>query len=524
MKEASEAAKGSVDITPQIAGKLIEELRIRKIDFIVAPYEADAQLTYLQKIDYIHFIITEDSDLLAFGCDNVIYKLDHNGDGFVINSSEISNMKEFRSYSHKKFLHLCILSGCDYLPSLEGIGLKKALKGLQKYDSGVKLIQSWIKFGKWMDAPYVRKDYLQDFEKAELTFKHQRVYNPVEKTLTFLNDPKISVTEYDIQNENFIGELISNNIAMEIASGVLDPITKLPLCQQVGTILDITEEIVLKTSKKYKGSVEKTESIFSNSSQNSISKQMHSQASVSSTDTCLEKFENISEVAFKSIQKQNVEVSRQVNTQKKTQPLINNNVVNEMFKNDRGKENYPPSFDKKPKKLPKTKKENKSNLSQLNSSGNPLYSSKEISFCKNLKDLKRKAENCLSEVEKKEKKLTIQSLAVKNEDDVTIKSSNNKNKLVTTIKNENLQDTIVYNFEKENDKENIVLDSNNDVDKGNINNSKYNNTIQNQKEVFLGLNQKFGNYKGLKNMESASSAFTTDLFKHPKVMFNSNRQ
>jgi len=42
-----------------------------KIDFVVAPYEADAQLAYLEKIGLIQAIITEDSDLLVFGCKRV---------------------------------------------------------------------------------------------------------------------------------------------------------------------------------------------------------------------------------------------------------------------------------------------------------------------------------------------------------------------------------------------------------------------------------------------------------------------
>ena len=42
---------------------------------IVAPYEADAQLGYLSKINYIDGVITEDSDLLVFGAKNVLLKL-----------------------------------------------------------------------------------------------------------------------------------------------------------------------------------------------------------------------------------------------------------------------------------------------------------------------------------------------------------------------------------------------------------------------------------------------------------------
>lgn len=41
------------------------------MDCIVAPYEADAQLAYLNKAGIAQIIITEDSDLLLFGCEKV---------------------------------------------------------------------------------------------------------------------------------------------------------------------------------------------------------------------------------------------------------------------------------------------------------------------------------------------------------------------------------------------------------------------------------------------------------------------
>lgn len=45
------------------------------MDCLVAPYEADAQLAFLNKAGIAHAIITEDSDLLAFGCKKVKKKM-----------------------------------------------------------------------------------------------------------------------------------------------------------------------------------------------------------------------------------------------------------------------------------------------------------------------------------------------------------------------------------------------------------------------------------------------------------------
>ena len=42
-----------------------------KVECIVAPYEADSQLAYLSMQGIVDLVITEDSDLLVFGCKKV---------------------------------------------------------------------------------------------------------------------------------------------------------------------------------------------------------------------------------------------------------------------------------------------------------------------------------------------------------------------------------------------------------------------------------------------------------------------
>lgn len=41
------------------------------MDYIVAPYEADAQMAFMEREGLVDGIITEDSDMLVFGCRNV---------------------------------------------------------------------------------------------------------------------------------------------------------------------------------------------------------------------------------------------------------------------------------------------------------------------------------------------------------------------------------------------------------------------------------------------------------------------
>ena len=49
----------------------MQVLKQENVDYIVAPYEADAQMTFLSVNKLVDAVITEDSDLIPFGCSRV---------------------------------------------------------------------------------------------------------------------------------------------------------------------------------------------------------------------------------------------------------------------------------------------------------------------------------------------------------------------------------------------------------------------------------------------------------------------
>ena len=73
-KIATEYFQKAVIITPEMVNKLILKLKEKNIHYIVAPYEADSQLAYLQKSGVVDYVMSEDSDILVFGCTKLIVK------------------------------------------------------------------------------------------------------------------------------------------------------------------------------------------------------------------------------------------------------------------------------------------------------------------------------------------------------------------------------------------------------------------------------------------------------------------
>ncbi|VFQ88464.1 unnamed protein product [Cuscuta campestris] len=182
---AYECYQKAVDISPSVAYDLIQVLKKESVRYVVAPYEADAEMTLLAVSKQVDAVITEDSDLIAFGCPRIIYKMDKYGQGVEFQFSMLRQNKElnFTGFTKQMVLEMCILSGCDYLQSLPGMGLKRAHALIKKFRSYDKVIKH-LKYNTVAVPPL----YEESFKKAIMTFLHQRVYDPVSEALVHLSD------------------------------------------------------------------------------------------------------------------------------------------------------------------------------------------------------------------------------------------------------------------------------------------------------------------------------------------------
>ncbi|XP_053830576.1 exonuclease 1 [Vidua macroura] len=220
LSEARECFGRSVNITHAMAHEVIKAARAQGVDCIVAPYEADAQLAYLNKIGMVQAIITEDSDLLAFGCKKVFLKIDKFGNGLEIDQTRLGNCKQLGNvFTEEKFRYMCILSGCDYLPSIHGIGLAKACK-LLKLANNPDIIKVIKKMGQYLKMNItVPEEYIQGFTRANNTFLYQLVFDPVNRKLVPLN---AYGDDIDPETLTYAGRHVGDDTAFQIAVGNID--------------------------------------------------------------------------------------------------------------------------------------------------------------------------------------------------------------------------------------------------------------------------------------------------------------
>ncbi|KAJ7632919.1 5'-3' exonuclease [Roridomyces roridus] len=116
---------------------------------------------------------------------------------------------------------MAILSGCDYLPSINGIGLKTACALLRQWKTIEQVIQT-LKEGK----KSVPARYLESFRLADKCFKHQRVYCPLKQKLDHLKQPD---ADWDEESDAYVGADMHPTTAKLLGEGHLDPVTLSPM-------------------------------------------------------------------------------------------------------------------------------------------------------------------------------------------------------------------------------------------------------------------------------------------------------
>lgn len=247
-KEAKAKLITAIDITPELASTIIKHLKILKVECIVSPYEADAQLAFLYNEKIVDFVITIDSDLICYGTGKIFYVTNfHKLEGKYIEYSKIflkgnNPSRDFHMFNSYTFTLMCIFCGCDYVPKLKGVGIstifdvfKSNLSKLAEFDNSkssyksyfqdlIKTMIDGISLARKCQIP---SEYFDQITRAFLTFKCQVVYSPIQKKLIFLtlNDCLLELLK-SYNNISFLGQLYDNLTATHVANCLIDPTNK----------------------------------------------------------------------------------------------------------------------------------------------------------------------------------------------------------------------------------------------------------------------------------------------------------
>ena len=217
---ARKVCKRALTVSDKMINTMIAILKKFGIQCYSAPYEADAQIAYLCRQKLCDVAISEDSDLIPYGCPSVIYKLTPDGEGFYFDWNAFKNSNENISFSKElslikrlpfiNFIEYCVMLGCDYLDSLKGYGVKGGTRLFNTYSSLDTVYEQMCEIDKF--KPFIEKfikdnkeSYLSKAKKAVSLFLLQTIYNPRSKGLAHLNNLDLNkeyndaIMKYDIQ-------------------------------------------------------------------------------------------------------------------------------------------------------------------------------------------------------------------------------------------------------------------------------------------------------------------------------------
>jgi 5'-3' exonuclease len=206
------------------------------LSFMVAPYEADAQLAYLANQHYIDLIITEDSDLIAHGAPYILYKsLRHIADGtpagvlwqkqdvgaMALGARPSGEQKgpsvnvtsgnaiQMMDFTPVMIAVMFVLMGCDYTAKkLKGIGLvsahrivrqaflsdgRRGTKRMNTEEKRPSVLSTVLNeayrhsYEQSTLTPEFKREYERSFMEALFMYRHPVVFDPVLRECIIVN-------------------------------------------------------------------------------------------------------------------------------------------------------------------------------------------------------------------------------------------------------------------------------------------------------------------------------------------------
>lgn len=167
--------KKTVSVSRKEMLEAAEIAQLLGVPCIFAPEEADSQCAYLSRNDLVDYVASEDMDLLTFGTKTTIRN-------FLKKDMRMVTLDDILlegDISMDQFIDLCILLGCDYTDTIDGIGQKKAWELIVKYKSIEQIIEKEKKI-------------------AENKYKLPENFRYVESREYFQNPRHVEITENDL--------------------------------------------------------------------------------------------------------------------------------------------------------------------------------------------------------------------------------------------------------------------------------------------------------------------------------------
>ena len=125
-EEINKLEKKCVHFSKEVTNNLIDFFEICGIPVIQENCESDFILAKLNENKLIDYVLSEDSDLFAFGARKVLKNFSIQEESF--NLYDKDKMLEALEFNQNEFIDMCILCGCDYTPKIKNLNCSKSFE------------------------------------------------------------------------------------------------------------------------------------------------------------------------------------------------------------------------------------------------------------------------------------------------------------------------------------------------------------------------------------------------------------
>lgn len=178
---------------------------------VTSPSEAEAQCAQLCKEGLVYAIATEDMDGLTFAAPRLIRNLSSGRPDDKAKEYVFNKVLEGLEIDYDQFIDLCILMGCDYCDSINGIGGKKGLDLIKKFESIENILREKYNIDEFIDVEVTYKEKNRDEDVKE-------VKDEIKEETMDSQDVKSSEIKKEDETENQMDEKMKtdDNLSTDI--------------------------------------------------------------------------------------------------------------------------------------------------------------------------------------------------------------------------------------------------------------------------------------------------------------------
>lgn len=174
-EDRAKMKKRLVRVTKQHNDDCKRLLQLLGCPVVTSPSEAEAQCAQLCKEGLVYAIATEDMDGLTFAAPKLIRNLSSGKSDDKAREYTFSKVLEGLEIDYGQFVDLCILMGCDYCDSINGIGGKKGLELIKTFGSIEEILKNKYDIHEFIDVEVAYSDKREQVEEVKEEVKEEEV-------------------------------------------------------------------------------------------------------------------------------------------------------------------------------------------------------------------------------------------------------------------------------------------------------------------------------------------------------------